>query len=298
MHIKKTAFLAVCLLLTSLLSGCAALLERSYSVVEPYVDRYWDSGAEDTLRAESYQDLVNSLLLLIEQHAEEGVIRCYGETGEYTKTLAARREVRQETMLGSYLLRDLQISAESGPNYSTLTCQMFYREDAEEINSIMTLSDSQSLVDLLRLTVREDRNKLTAHFPFDTPKEDVVAAVESLWQELCRSEMEEEAPPDVPEAPSAELSGGEEPPNAPPPEEADSPEPQSESGGEPDAESEDSPESVPADAPLEGEVGEAPPEEQEPPPEEVIEYPPCPWTIRFYPDQEVSERIVEVLIRP
>ena len=65
------SFLAVCLLL----SGCASLLERSYSVVEPYADRYWDASAEDTLRVENYQDLVNSLLMLIEERAEDGVIR-------------------------------------------------------------------------------------------------------------------------------------------------------------------------------------------------------------------------------
>ena len=47
----------------------------SYSVSEPYADRYWDSGAEDTLRVDNYQDLVNSLLLLIVEGAEDGVIR-------------------------------------------------------------------------------------------------------------------------------------------------------------------------------------------------------------------------------
>ena len=31
------------------LCGCGMLLERSYSSVEPYANRYWDSGAEDTL---------------------------------------------------------------------------------------------------------------------------------------------------------------------------------------------------------------------------------------------------------
>ena len=58
--------MALCLLCT----GCASLLERSYSSVEPYTDRFWDSTAEDTLKAASYQDLVNSLLMLIEQRSE------------------------------------------------------------------------------------------------------------------------------------------------------------------------------------------------------------------------------------
>ena len=57
------AVLSACLLL----GGCVSLLERSYSVVEPYADRYWDSAAEDTLKAENYQDLVNSLLMQVEQ---------------------------------------------------------------------------------------------------------------------------------------------------------------------------------------------------------------------------------------
>ena len=190
--IRRAAGLALCLAMTAgLLGGCARLLERSYGITEPYADRYWDSSAEDTLRAETYQDLVNSLLLLVEQKAEEGVIRCYGEAEEYEQVLAARREVRQETMLGSYLLKELQLDHEKGSGYSTVTCRMTYREDAEDLGALMPISDSQSLVDLLRLAVREDYEKLAAHFTYEPSREDVAAAVESLWQEICRSEMEE-----------------------------------------------------------------------------------------------------------
>ena len=101
---KKRTMLAAALACL-LLSGCASLLERDYSVVEPYANRYWDTSAEDTLRAESYQDLVNSLLLLVEQRAEEGTIRCYGAASAAQQTQAASREVRLESTLGSYLLR-------------------------------------------------------------------------------------------------------------------------------------------------------------------------------------------------
>ena len=78
--------MALCLLCT----GCASLLERSYSSVEPYTDRFWDSTAEDTLKAESYQDLVNSLLMLIEQRSEEGIIRYYGSEDENSYEQAIR----------------------------------------------------------------------------------------------------------------------------------------------------------------------------------------------------------------
>ena len=43
---KCLPFLFLCLLLT----GCAALLERSYSIAEPYSDRYWDSTGRRTTR--------------------------------------------------------------------------------------------------------------------------------------------------------------------------------------------------------------------------------------------------------
>ncbi|MDE6931900.1 MAG: hypothetical protein K2P37_04355 [Oscillospiraceae bacterium] len=288
--IRRAAVLALCLAMTAgLLGGCARLLERSYGITEPYADRYWDSSAEDTLRAETYQDLVNSLLLLVEQKAEEGVIRCYGEAEEYEQVLAARREVRQETMLGSYLLKELQLDHEKGSGYSTVTCQMTYREDAEDLGALMPISDSQSLVDLLRLAVREDYEKLAAHFTYEPSREDVAAAVESLWQEICRSEMEE----------LAALSVDEEVPEegAPEGEEDVVPEESGEGGAEaPPEEQEDMPpeeEAVDSEA-AEGEDGEA----AEPPPEEpVIEYPPCPWSIRFYPNQETAE-IVEVLLKP
>lgn len=177
---KCLPFLFLCLLLT----GCAALLERSYSIAEPYSDRYWDSTAEDTLRAENHQDLVNSLLMLVEERAEEGTIRCYGAANSYLQAQSACREVSEETALGSYLLSGLTFDYENSAGYSSLTCRMSYREDAEDPSSLMTLSDSQSLVDLLRLAVREELEKQTARFPYNTPREEVTGAVERLWQEL------------------------------------------------------------------------------------------------------------------
>ncbi len=288
--IRRAAGLALCLAMTAgLLGGCARLLERSYGITEPYADRYWDSSAEDTLRAETYQDLVNSLLLLVEQKAEEGVIRCYGEAEEYEQVLAARREVRQETMLGSYLLKELQLDHEKGSGYSTVTCRMTYREDAEDLGALMPISDSQSLVDLLRLAVREDYEKLAAHFTYEPSREDVAAAVESLWQEICRSEMEELAALSVDEEVLEE--------GIPEGEEGVVPEESGEGGAEaPPEEQEAAP---PSEEPADGEAPEGVDgEAAEPPPEEpVIEYPPCPWSIRFYPNQETAE-IVEVLLKP
>ena len=213
--------------------------------------------------------------------------------------MAAREEVRTETTLGAYLLRDLRISHESGSNYSTVTCYMTYREDAEDIDAIMKLSDSQSLVDLLRLSVREERDKLTARFSYDTPREDVIAAVESFWQELCRAEQEEAAaasaeilPEDVEDASGEEPENPEEAGEAEEPEDAEPAEEESGEETEPPAEEPSQEWEVRSGAPGEGEPGEG--EGPAEPPEE--EFPPCPWRIQFYPNQETAE-IVEVLLK-
>jgi len=309
----KKGVLAGLLAGSVLLGGCSALLERSYSMVEPYADRYWDSGAEDTLRVDSYQDLVNSLLMLIEQRAEEAVIRCYDEVSSRQKIAEARSEVRRDTMQGSYLLQGIQFDFEEGANYSSATFHMTYREGAEDLGSVMTLSDSQSLVDLLRLAVREDHEKITAWFTYSTPREAVTAAVESFWQELCREEMEAASGQagDIPDGPppedgeGAEDGGqtpgdGSEPEGGPesPPEDGPEPSPEDVPEGEPETEAvepvPEAPSSVEGEP--EGESPDAPEGEGDALEPEPIVYPPCPWTVRFYPNQETAE-LVEILLK-
>lgn len=241
------------------LCGCGVLLDRSYSSVEPYANRYWDSGAEDTLRSESYQDLVNSLLLLVEERAEEGTIRCYEEANSYIQAQRARAEVRRETTLGSYLLSGLTFEYDAGTAYSTVTYQMTYREGAEDVEGLMSISDSQSLLDLLRLAVREEHEKLTARFSYDTPTADVNAAVKALWQELCLGEEAVQTGADAEEEIPGE-AGEEEPAELP----------------------QESPEET---EPVSGNLS----------PEETPVCPPCPWTIRFYPSGDTAE-IVEILL--
>ena len=262
----KKRILTLLLAAAMLLSGCASLLERSYTVVEPYTDRYRDTTAEDTLRAESYQDLVNTLLMLVEQRAADGVIHYYGSSGvdAYMSAVAARQEVLQETVLGSYLLQDLVLHFSGGEEHSTLSFTLSYREEAENPDNLMVLSDTQSLVDLLRMSVREEHSLLTARFFEETARADVESAVQSFWLELQQESAAAESETPVEEVPATEPTL-----------------PEGETTTEP--------------TPPEGETAtetETPPQETEtePAPSE-----PCPWTIRFYPDRETAE-IVEILL--
>lgn len=276
-----------------LLTGCASLLERSYSSVEPYINRYWDPVAEDTLKAETKQDLVNTLLMLVEQRAEEGEIRYYAEEKVDEIAGEAKREVCEETVPGSYLLESMSFTGEAGEGYYTLTYTMTYRDEAEDMATLMSISDSESLADLLRLAIREGHEKMTARLAYQTShRADVSAVVEGFWQELCRSYLAEQAPPPVeeelPEDPEQEEQTGD---GALLPEDSSEEEPLPETETEPVPE--ETPAEQPEQEPVEGESEEQP-EEPEPAEPEIV-CPPCPWEIRFYPDVTYAG-VVEIFL--
>jgi hypothetical protein len=85
------------------LTGCGSLLNRDYSVTEPHSSSYYESEDRSVLRAESYQDLVNALLVLISGGAKEGTIWLYPDDSGLPAPQAAERaclEVQKETPLG------------------------------------------------------------------------------------------------------------------------------------------------------------------------------------------------------
>ena len=97
---KASGRLAALALALCLLTGCSALLERTYSTAEPHSSKFWESEAAGTLRAENHQDVVNDLLLLVGQHRETATLRLYDFKSELavTETLEeAAAEVQQET---------------------------------------------------------------------------------------------------------------------------------------------------------------------------------------------------------
>lgn len=254
---KRLLFLsaALCLLLT----GCASLLERSYSSIEPYTNRYWDSTAEDTLKAESYQDLVNSILMLVEQRSEEGIIRYYTTDGAdgYAHAVQAKQEVYRDTALGAYLLNGVSVVCRANDDYCTLTYSMSYREGTQDLNAVMALTDSQSLTDLLRIAVREEHDTITARFISKTSRDEVLDVVDGLWQVFYQDEWERCNEPDLPTALPAPSVGDKTLPELP---------------------------------------GDALPTSIEVSPAPATLSPPCPWNIRFYPDVDYPE-VVEIVLK-
>ena len=187
---------ALCLLL----SACS-LLEGNYSQVEPHADRYWESAADDILRAESYQDLVNTILLLIEQQEPSGVIRLYLTDVDYSTAWNmvkdACTEVRDETAIGSYSLRSLDFSVEElRDSYYEVALLPSYRRTQEDIDSIVETSSSSAIYEMILMAWEKGEDRLTVRYTY--PSEDEATLTENillLQQELEVGVVEEGAEP-------------------------------------------------------------------------------------------------------
>ena len=109
---KKATILALTGLLCLSAVGCS-MLERSYSNVQPHSSSYYESEDKSVLRAETYQDLVNDLLVLIGDCTEEGTIWLYtaAEESEVQQEMEkACQEVQNETPLGAYAVEYMTLS--------------------------------------------------------------------------------------------------------------------------------------------------------------------------------------------
>ena len=168
-----------------LLTGCASLLERTYSKVEPHSSRFWESEAADTLRAENYQDIVNDLLILIGQHTESASLRLYNFEDDLAAAAAmeqAAAETQQETPLGAYAVEYMTSAGQSRRGYYEATVKISYRRTAEQVQSLVNATSPEAVYSLLDAALDEGRTELAIRVSYwgTDGRERVEAAVEKL----------------------------------------------------------------------------------------------------------------------
>ena len=179
----KKRILALCAALSLALTGCANIvLERSYASAEPHSETYWENEESDTLRADSYQDLVNAMLLLLGEHADDGTVRVYGEDLDAeTMMESACAEVQQETALGAYLLDYVTYTCAAERDYYALSFHFGYRRTRTEQAGIINATSTEALPELLRSAMQQGAERLTVrvgYFASDS------AGVEAMVQEV------------------------------------------------------------------------------------------------------------------
>ena len=156
------------LLCCAQLAGCG-LLEREYRVTKEHNDRYWESESADILRAESYDDVVSDLLILIGRHTESATLRLYQFPDEAAaaETLEqAALEVQQETAMGAYAVEYITTELEPQRAYLEAGIHIGYRRTAEQLQSIVSATSTAALPELLQIALESGREELTVRIGY------------------------------------------------------------------------------------------------------------------------------------
>ena len=184
----KAYRLAAAGLALGLLTGCASLLERSYTTSEPHSSKFWESEAAATLRAENRQDMVNDLLILISQHTETASLRLYNFPDEQTaleELEKAAQEVQQETPLGAYAVEYITYISQPQRSCFEADLQIGYRRTAEQMQTIVSASSVSALGDLLEAALDGGRTELVVRMGYwqADSREKVAQEVQQVRQE-------------------------------------------------------------------------------------------------------------------
>lgn len=153
-------YIALLLAALLLLSGCASMLERTYTSSTTHQDYY--SVAEDpsVLRAETYQGLVSSILYFVNEHSTQGTIRLYNYTGDVESDLTnACDEVRQEDPLGAFAVRSLTCEYTRILTYYEVSVRIAYSRSSQAVSNIQSISGLSGLRQELSRTVAGLRTK-------------------------------------------------------------------------------------------------------------------------------------------
>ena len=180
---KASGQLAALALALCLLTGCSALLERTYSTAEPHSSKFWESEAAGTLRAENHQDVVNDLLLLVGQHRETATLRLYEFESdlEVADTLEeATMEVQQETPMGAYAVEYITTSSHPQRGYYEVAVRIGYRRTLEQLQAVVNATSPEALYALLDTALSEGRTELAVRLGYWSPENGQTQVEEAL----------------------------------------------------------------------------------------------------------------------
>ncbi len=154
MHVRRFfTLLFLSALLMALLTGCNAF-DRSYSSISTHVDQRVTEDDPSVLRAETYQELVSSILHFVTEGEESGTVRLYQYTGDVESDLeSACQEVLTVEPMGAYALEQLEWEYSRIVSYYECTFTFTFRRSLEEINAVTTISSTVAFREQLQQTM-------------------------------------------------------------------------------------------------------------------------------------------------
>lgn len=128
------------------LTGCEAVLERSYEATTPHVDRPTVGEDSSILQVENYRELVSAVLYLVSQGAEEGEIQLQNYAGEAEADLAAAcLEVATEDPLGAYAVDYIKHEITRVVSYDQAAISIRYCRTPEQIRSMVNVTGTSAI---------------------------------------------------------------------------------------------------------------------------------------------------------
>ena len=174
-HIVSLALAGCCLL-----SGCSAMLERSYQTSAPHEDKPITAEDASYVRVEDYRELVSAVLYLVSQGEEEGVIRLYDYAGDVDTDLSdACLEVATQDPLGAYAVEYIKHEYTRVVAYYQATVSIRYRRTPEQVASIVRVTGSSAIRERIRQALEDFREEAVLRVSY-------FAEDESSLQELVR----------------------------------------------------------------------------------------------------------------
>jgi len=136
-----------------LLSGCSAMLERSYTSVSPHTHTLTGYQDGSALEAQTYQQLVSAVLYLVTRHSDEGIIRLYNYTGDVEADVTrACLEVVQKDPLGAFAVDYIKHDVSRIVSFYEAEVDIAYLRTAEEMAQITSVTGSSAIKQELRDT--------------------------------------------------------------------------------------------------------------------------------------------------
>ena len=186
MRIVRWSIVFLCCLL---LTGCTSILDREYRVVELHSSKFWESDADDILRAENYQDIVNDLLLLVGEYQQQATLRLYSDESEAAVAEELERaaaEIEKDTPLGAYAVSYIITESKWQHDHHEVTVRISYRRTRDQMKAIVNATSATALESLLNAAMESNRKELAVRLGYwNEGDEEIVnnamEAVEEEW---------------------------------------------------------------------------------------------------------------------
>lgn len=160
------------------LSGCTAMLERSYQVVTDHPEHPATADDSGVLKAESYQDLVNDILYFVNQGAESGVIRMIDYTRDVESDLnTACLEVARDAPIGAYAVDFIKYDYTPVVKYYEASITISYCRTQEQIRSIQNVTGTSAIRAELQEALLQFASESVLHIAYFNEDEDYIASL-------------------------------------------------------------------------------------------------------------------------